>query len=149
MDDPSISTTTDPSLTDFSFNQTVTITSGQQQFIGWTYVTFCGLDFIVYGICLFFLNTEPKLMEMSEFFKFSLHMGMADLGQIVFNSMAGGILTLVNGYDLFWTNSVCSAFLGCCMITYLILAHLMAFGRLKNRVWRGRGGGDKGKGGKG
>lgn len=114
---------------DGTFNLTNSTTSDlQRQIIGWVYVSFAGVDIIFYAITLFFMATDKKLME-GQFFKFVIHMGVADLGQISCNSFGGGVLTLINGYNMFWVNSLASAFLGWCWFTYLSLAHTMAFNR--------------------
>uniref|UniRef100_A0A915L5N8 Vomeronasal type-1 receptor n=1 Tax=Romanomermis culicivorax TaxID=13658 RepID=A0A915L5N8_ROMCU len=87
--------------------------------------------------CAKIILNESSLKK-SPYFRIVLSITVSNIVQILFNSTAGGVFTLMGAYDqrwTFWVNSTSSAFLGLGWSACTAGTHLMALNRFVHVYW--------------
>uniref|UniRef100_A0A915L685 Uncharacterized protein n=1 Tax=Romanomermis culicivorax TaxID=13658 RepID=A0A915L685_ROMCU len=73
---------------------------------------------------------SESMARSSSFYRIAVSMEVADLMQLLANSIASVSLTyLENTNDYYWLNNICSGMLGCGWMACAFQAHLLSFNR--------------------
>uniref|UniRef100_A0A915JW63 G-protein coupled receptors family 1 profile domain-containing protein n=1 Tax=Romanomermis culicivorax TaxID=13658 RepID=A0A915JW63_ROMCU len=102
--------------------------SNEQYIVGGMYVFISTLFLFPYSLCMFLILTNKQMMS-KPFYIILLHMGTADMIQLVFNGVMGGVFTITCLSAQPMVNKVVGGTMNFCWVTYCLMAHLLAVNR--------------------
>uniref|UniRef100_A0A915KHJ3 Uncharacterized protein n=1 Tax=Romanomermis culicivorax TaxID=13658 RepID=A0A915KHJ3_ROMCU len=121
-------------------NNTQCTTTTEQYVVGTIYILISCFYSIPYLFCLIIIKMDKRLSK-EQYYKIVYHMGVADLTQLVFNGISGGIFTYWcidhrESTVYFWINKAIGGLMNFCWVIYCSFAHLLAFNRFCHVLYK-------------